>query len=189
MNRVRPFAAVALAVLSTSATCGAGASTPPAAPAAPTVECAEPSPEAVISWCGQEQNGVRTLVLDLRRRERELEERERTLALREGELNAAQARLDERLQSLEALRVQLDKQLGQVETDRERRVDSLVKMVEQNRAATIAPMVAELDVDLAVEVLDRMSRQKAGKLLGALPSGTAAKLAARMTRPVKLEAP
>ncbi|MFN7145527.1 MAG: hypothetical protein ACK4YP_17260, partial [Myxococcota bacterium] len=74
--------------------------------------------------------------------------------------------------------------LAEADAAHEAHVASLVTMVESNRAGAIAPVVAGLEDALAVEVLDRMNRQKAGKLLAALPPERAAALATRLTRPV-----
>lgn len=125
------------------------------------------------------------LVDALDRRARALDEREHALTTRETALQAAEARLGTRLDELEAMRARLDASLAQADAAREARVAALVTMVESNRAGAIAPVVAGLDDTLAVEVLDRMNRQKAGKLLAALPPDRAAALATRLTRPVQ----
>ena len=49
-------------------------------------------------------------------------------------------------------------------------------------------MFQKLDPKLAVDILNRMNRSKAGKLLTALPPDLAAALAERMTAPIALGA-
>lgn len=148
-----------------------------------------PDPGAVLRWCGQEQSGTRQLGEELGRRARGLDERERTLQEREGELRDAESRLEQRMQALAKARSQLESQLDAVDTERAKRLAGLVKMVESNRASDIAPMFGKLEPDLAVDVLDRMNRGKAGKLLAVLPPDAAASLAQRMTSPVNVTLP
>ncbi len=137
-------------------------------------------------WCGAQAAGVRLLSDQVKRRNSQLDEREQTLAIREAALIEATARLDKQLAALEAATVKVNASLEEGAEEREERVIALVKMVESNRAGSIAPMVGELEPELAVEVLDRMNRTKAGKLLAELPAKQAASLAGRLTRPLTL---
>jgi flagellar motility protein MotE (MotC chaperone) len=148
-----------------------------------------PDPGAVLRWCGQEQAGTRQLGEELSRRSRQLDERERTMADRESELRDAETRLEQRMQALAEARTQLEAQLQEADAERDARLTALVKMVESNRATSIAPMFGQLESDLAVQVLDRMNRKKAGKLLAVLPADAAASLAEKMTEPVAVELP
>lgn len=176
-----------LAVLGVLAAVGGVAG---AAPLAKDTQ-ATPEPDVVttIRWCGEEQAGNRTLADQLKHRARALDEREHSYEAREAELVAAQARLDARIIELAALRASIDVRLETSDAAREQRVKGLVKMVESNRPATIAPMFSALEEDLAVDVLERMNRQKAGKLLGALAPTKAASLASKWTRPLAADLP
>ncbi len=132
----------------------------------------------------QADPGVHALASALERRARALDEREHALVGREQGLRDAQAKLDTRLTELTALRALLAADLDRTDARREARVDALVTMVEANRASAIAGMFGALEAPLAVDVLDRMNRQKAGKLLAALPATRAAALATRMASPM-----
>ncbi len=137
---------------------------------------------ATLRWCGEEQAGNRELADQLRHRARELDEKEHSFDGRKAELTETEKRLDTRMDELKALRTEVSLSLDRADAAQDERVKGLVKMVESNRAASIAPMFAVLDESLAVEVLDRMNRQKAGKLLAALPPAKAASLADKLTR-------
>jgi flagellar motility protein MotE (MotC chaperone) len=128
--------------------------------------------------------GVRTLAAALERRARALDEREHTITARESGIRDAQAKLDTRLTELTAIRTAISADLDRSDERRETRIAALVTMVESNRASAIAPMFGALEVPLAVDVLDRMNRQKAGKLLAALPPARAAVFATRMASPI-----
>ncbi len=128
--------------------------------------------------------GVRTLAAALERRARALDEREHTITARESGIRDAQAKLDTRLTELTAIRTAISADLDRSDERRQTRIAALVTMVESNRASAIAPMFGALEVPLAVDVLDRMNRQKAGKLLAALPPARAAVFATRMASPI-----
>lgn len=120
-------------------------------------------------------------------RARQLDEREQTIELRERLISDAATKIEERLVQLEAAQAAIHTELDRVDVERQARVAALVKMVESNRAAAIAPMFLALETELAVDVLNGMNRSLAGKLLASLPSAHAARLAERMVDPVPLE--
>ncbi len=150
---------------------------------------AAPSAAETMRWCGEQVVGVRALADHLRRRAAQLDERERTIGLREAALREAAAGIEGRLVALEQAQTQIVAGLDADDLEREDRIKALVKMVESNRAGSIAPMVGELEPALAVTLLDRMNRTKAGKLLAELPAAQAAALASRMTNPIVLGLP
>lgn len=127
---------------------------------------------------------VKALAAALERRARALDEREHTIEAREQGIRDAATKLEGRLTEMAALRTAIAAELDRSDERRETRVNALVTMVESNRASAIAPMFGSLEVPLAVDVLDRMNRQKAGKLLAALPPVHAATLATRMASPI-----
>lgn len=131
-------------------------------------------------------DGVEQLAAKLTSRERAIERREGSLEDREADLAAAEARLMERMEALEALRGVIDEKLEGLDEDEEQRREGLKVMVEKMKAKEAAPMVAALDKDLAVDLLGRMNRTKAGKLLAQLPPPLAADLAEKLTAPVEI---
>jgi flagellar motility protein MotE (MotC chaperone) len=183
------FGAAAMLAMGVAATTVAA----PAAPAArvAVAPAAYPAPTAaeLVQWCGEQAVGVRTLADQLRHRSIELDEREHLLSAREATIADATKVLDERLVAMTKLQAELVERLDAHDAKRDERVAGLVKMVESNRASSISPMFAALEPALAVEVLDRMNRAKAGKLLAELPPGLAAGLAKRMTNPISMDLP
>ena len=131
-------------------------------------------------------DGVEQLAAKLSSRERAIERREASLVDREGDLRAAEERLTARLDELNKLRADIDVQLEGLAEDDERRRAALVTMLEKMKPKEAAPLVAALDVELAVDVIDRMATSKAGKLLAQLPPPIAADLAERLTTPVEI---
>lgn len=126
--------------------------------------------------------GVEEMAEALESRSRGLDLREKTLVEREADLRAAEERLTRRMEELEATRAALEGLLRQRDERETAQVAALVRMVEGVRAKDAAPIVAELDEALAVQILGRMNRTKGGKLLAEMPPAKAASLAARLAR-------
>lgn len=131
-------------------------------------------------------SGLQDLAGRLNARERAIDRREAAFQAREGDLTAQEEKLSERLKELTALRADLDERLEELAAVEESRRVALVKMIEKMRPKEAAPFVGELKQALAVDVLDRMSPAKAGKVLAAMPPRPAARLAEKLTAPVKL---
>jgi flagellar motility protein MotE (MotC chaperone) len=121
--------------------------------------------------------GMHWLMDKLRQKERSLDHREATLAAREADLRLAEQKLEERLLELQALRGELQTQLQQLDQEREARVVGLVRMFEGMRSKDAAAILAETETDIALQVLERMSRMKAGKVLAEMDPEQAADLA------------
>jgi len=147
-----------------------------------------PTITEIEQYCDVQAQGAHKLGEDLRHRERELAKREYAVAAAEAELKSAETTLAERLKVLQATRDEIAALLSQADAAREEKVGALVTMIESGRASNVAPMFDELPAELAVDVLDRMNRSKAGKLLVALPPSKAADLAERMAAPISLSA-
>jgi len=121
-------------------------------------------------------------VLDaLESRERALDRREKSIEDREAELREVEDELQARLEELEAVRTEIQLLLDGGDEARQERILALIKMTESMRSKQAAVFLAELDHDLAVEVLEGMNRTKAGKALALMAPQTAAKLAESLT--------
>lgn len=149
----------------------------------------KPDVTAIEQYCSTEEQGAHQLADDLRRRERELDSREHAIAAQESEMATAEERLKGRLADLEKTRAELEALLGKADAARDARIAGIVKMVESGKASAVAPMFAQLPDELAVTVLDKMNRTKAGKLLVALPPARAAALAEKMAEPIPVVIP
>ena len=133
--------------------------------------------------------GLHDVAAALNARERALERREHSVEARERDLLQAEERLRRRLEELDTLRGRVSELLKDLNEDQETKVIGLVKMVENMRPKDGAQIMTEVDADLAVEVLDRMNRSKAGKLLAEMQPAKAADLAEKMTEPPDVGGP
>jgi flagellar motility protein MotE (MotC chaperone) len=121
--------------------------------------------------------GMQWLMDKLRQKERSLDHREATLAAREADLRLAEQKLEERVEELQKLRAELEEQLVVLDEAREERVVGLVRMFEGMRSKDAAAILAGTETDIAIAVLERMSRMKAGKVLAEMEPAQAADLA------------
>ena len=131
-------------------------------------------------WPNPETAGMREIIDALKARERALERREQSLIARESDLRQVEVDLQTRLEDLRAERAKLEELLEEADEAKEVRIRAIVKMVESMRSGDAAKMVEELDDNLAVSVLHRMNKTKAGKLLAAVEPRRAAFLAEKL---------
>jgi flagellar motility protein MotE (MotC chaperone) len=113
----------------------------------------------------------------LARKERNLLEREKLVDKKEADLRAAQEEVEQRISELQGLRDELRLQLGDLDEDREARITHLVKMFEAMREKKAAAILEITEDTVALEVLERMKKDKAGKILGSMTPDRASELA------------
>ena len=127
------------------------------------------------------------LLQDLRKRRQALDERERQLDQKADLVQAAELKLQARLDELTVLQTRLE----QVEDDRRKRNaanwNGLVKTYEDMKPRDAAGIFNVLDMNVLLEVLDRMDERKAAAVLAAmLPER--ARLATQMLAQKRLHA-
>jgi len=110
-------------------------------------------------------------------KERELERRGQQMLSREKDIRVAESEISVQIDVLEALKLELDGRMVALDEEEESRRVRLTKMIESVRARNAAPMFGEFSDDVALDVLGRMNREKAGKLLAELEPKRAATLA------------
>ena len=110
----------------------------------------------------------KTLLQDLRRRRQSLDERERAINERNGLLEAAELRLQRKIDDL----TQLQSRLEQADKARNERKDAdwigLVKVYQDMKPRDAAAIFDVLDMRVLLEVLDRMNDRKAAAILAAM---------------------
>ncbi len=161
-----------------------------AAPAA-AVQAAPPSPSLPsVSTPPQPppaSSAELQLLQDLRKRRQALDQRERQLDQKADLVQAAELKLQAKLDELTALQTRLE----QVEDDRRKRNaanwSGLVKTYEDMKPRDAAGIFNVLDMNVLLEVLDRMDERKAAAVLAAmLPER--ARLATQMLAQKRLHA-
>jgi flagellar motility protein MotE (MotC chaperone) len=119
----------------------------------------------------------------LDQKDRGLRRREATVEAREADLRAAEAELQARLDELKTVRDDIQKMLVELDEQQQKRVTTLVKMMESMRDKQAASILNEAEDEVALEVLMRMNVAKAGKALAKMAPTRAAFFAEKMGAP------
>ncbi len=133
--------------------------------------------------------GVHWVVDALKQKERSLSQREATLTAREADLRLAEKKIEQSLAELDALRSEIRAQIEQMDQQRLERVVGVVRMLEGMRPKDAAAIMSVTETDVAIQVLDRMSRTKAGKILAEMNPEQAAALTTTYATTPDLGAP
>ena len=125
-------------------------------------------PIASTTSAADVSNAERSLLQDLRHRREQLDSREHALEERDAVLQAAELRLQDKIEHLAALQARLD----ELDHARKRRQDEnwsgLVKVYETMKPRDAAAIFDVLDMHVLLGVLDRMNERKAAGVLAAM---------------------
>ncbi len=121
------------------------------------------------------------ILRDLRQRARELDRRDLVLTEREEALRALASVVEERMADLQAVRSEMLAKLEGEKSLTGERVGKLARMVDSMKATPAATMLAGMDEEVALAVLQRIKPKQAGKVLASMPPAKAQRLANRMT--------
>jgi flagellar motility protein MotE (MotC chaperone) len=110
----------------------------------------------------------------LAKRREELELRARQLDEREALIQAAEQRMDQKMGELKALQAMVEELLKKRSDEQEAELKSLVKMYENMKPKDAAQVFEEMDMDVLLDVVERMNERKAAPIL-ALVTPTRAK--------------
>jgi flagellar motility protein MotE (MotC chaperone) len=145
---------------------------PQAAPAKPSEDAAPPPVSDV----------ERTVLLELRQRRQELDERDAALAARESLAIATEQKLAARVGELQALQ----KKLEALESARKERDDAswqgLVKLYEAMKPREAATIFNDLEMPVLLQVIDRMKEAKAAPVLASMQPDKARELTAKLAQ-------
>ena len=166
---------------------------PAAAPAtqhAPQEAAVTPAPETPATGSGEAtaEGGADQAVEDpfdytdeevdvlqqLAKRREELDLRARQLDEREALIQAAEQRMDQKMAELKALQATVEDLLKTRSEQEETELKSLVKMYENMKPKAAARVFEEMDMDVLLDVIDRMNERKVAPIL-ALVTPTRAK--------------
>ncbi len=148
----------------------------PPVPAPVAAVAATPVPEPPVS------DSERALLLDLRHRSAALDARDSALTAREAVLGAAEKRLAARVDELAALQAKLQ----DLEKQRQARDDAswagLTKLYESMKPRDAATIFNDLDMQVLLQVVDRMKDAKAAAVLAAMQPERARQVTAQLAR-------
>jgi flagellar motility protein MotE (MotC chaperone) len=108
------------------------------------------------------------LLQSLGQRRQELEERARKLELREQMLKGAEAKVDGKLKELKTLKGELDVALAKYNENEEAKIASLVKIYETMKPKDAGNIFNEMEMEILLRVVDKMSEKKAAPILASM---------------------
>lgn len=116
------------------------------------------------------------LLQSLSARREELEQWAKDISMKENLMQATEIRVDEKLTQMQALKGELDKLLSAYKKQEDTELASLVKIYENMKPKDAARIFDELEMEILLEVIDRMSERKAAPILANMQPKNAMKL-------------
>ena len=118
----------------------------------------------------------RRLQVSIQEEMERLRQREENVRRREMELKTLEEQVDKKLADMRKLREELAVLLSEKEETENRRIRDLGQMYEKMDPGRAALLLADLEDDLAVEILSAMKKKSAGRVLGAMEQQRATRL-------------
>ena len=169
-----------------SADTGAGASETPAGEGQPPVLTAQEAlarleaDEGLLAPDGVMPSEME-LLMSLRDRRATLDERASSLDRREALLQAAEMRIDEKVEALDATRREIEMLLGKLDEAEEARLTRLVQVYEIMKPAEAARILDGLERDVLLSVMERMNERKLAPILASMNPGLAREITADLS--------
>jgi flagellar motility protein MotE (MotC chaperone) len=123
-------------------------------------------------------------VRDLAEQSEHLAAREREVGERERSIGEIEAQVEERIAELQGLREEMERRIAAFEAQQGDRLPRLAKVYAAMPPERVAPLLQELELELAVSILARMKEKSSAAILAELPRGQAVLLTNRMARPL-----
>jgi flagellar motility protein MotE (MotC chaperone) len=105
------------------------------------------------------------LLQSLAKRRDELDAREQGLGEREALIAATEKRIDDKLAELKQVQTQIEGLVKQHDTEQESQLGSLVKIYENMKPKDAAQIFEELEMDVLLDVVERMKERKVAPVL------------------------
>jgi len=108
------------------------------------------------------------LLQSLAKRREELDEREQDLIQREGLLKAAEHRIENKISELKVVKGEIEDLITTYNEQEEKEIESLVSIYEKMKPKDAARIFDQLDMDVLLDVLQRMKASKTAPVLAAM---------------------
>jgi len=134
----------------------------------------EPAPLPAQKWADPETldmqfTETQTKVLsELKERRTALDSRENRIQQREALMKVTEQRIGEKISELDILRDEIKELLGQQSEEEEARLRSLVKIYEGMKPKDAAAIFDNLDMDILIQVVGRMSERKTAPIMATM---------------------
>ncbi len=141
---------------------------------APSLGAPPPPTAAKGDWKGaddldDEYSEVKMeLFSDLSKRRKDIEAKEKDLAMREALLKAGRAEIEQKYTELTTIKTDIETLLNKQTDEENKRIASLVKIYEGMKAKDAARIFNTLDMDVLLQVLTKMSERKSAPIIAAM---------------------
>lgn len=126
------------------------------------------------------------LLQSLSERRKELDARERALEQREGLLAAAEHRIEAKVTEMKAIKADIEGLIKKYDAQEEQQIASLVKIYETMKPKDAARIFNELDMDVLLEVFERMKASKTAPVLASMDPVRAKEITTRIAERKKM---
>jgi len=152
-------------------------------PAAPGAAAAEPSPAGDGGFDPSRATEAELETLQkLSERRNTLDARERELELRENLLKATESRIDAKIGEMTAVKTTIDALLKKHDKEQEQKMQSLVKIYESMKPKDAARIFERLEMDILLEVVERMREQKTAAVIAEMDPAKAEALTTTLAK-------
>jgi flagellar motility protein MotE (MotC chaperone) len=126
------------------------------------------------------------LLQSLSKRREELDRWENNIQIKESALEAAQKRIDDKIEQIEDMKKQVSELLEKYNTQEDAKIKSLVKIYENMKPADAARIFDEVEMPILLLVIDSMAEKKASPILAAMNPKKAKQLTVELANQRKL---
>ncbi len=133
----------------------------------------------------QQAPDVGRLLLEMRQRESQLDRRARELDERERTIVELETRVDERLAELRQMQETIEQRIRDWEAQDGDRIKRLAKVYEAMPPGSAAPLLENLELDLATSIVSSMKAKKSAAVLAAMDPEEALSMSRRVARPLE----
>lgn len=137
----------------------------------------EANPEAATTSSSKED----TVLEDIARQKAQLEQQRRELEARENELKIREKTLEDEVAKLKEIRKEIVDTETKKRQENEAKVQKLVESIELMAPKSASKLLTDLEEDLAIEVMAKLSTEKLSKLLGQMDVQNSSRLSERYT--------
>lgn len=126
------------------------------------------------------------LLQSLSERRKELDARERAIEQREGLLTAAEHRIESKIEELKTVKSEIEELIKTYDKQEEQQVAGLVKIYETMKPKDAARIFNELDMDVLLEVFERMKASRTAPVLADMDPVRAKEITTRIAERKKM---
>ncbi len=120
------------------------------------------------------------LLQDLRVRREEIERREDAVIQKEGLLKAAEDRIEKKIAELSDIRVDIEALIKKYDEQEEQQIKDLVAIYEKMKPKDAAKIFDELDLDVLLQMFDKMKSSKSAPILASMRPARAKQITAKI---------